>query len=127
MFVNNVSRKIGPLLIPKFTDIRTVKSQLRCISSTLKLNKTKHSQGADAHPENPSVDFGFETVTPEEKAKKVHHVFENVAKKYDLMNDAMSAGVHRIWKDYFVSKMTPFSPGTKIVDVAGGTGMFLFN
>ena len=48
-------------------------------------------------------------------------VFHNVADKYDLMNDAMSAGVHRIWKDHFVEQLCP-DPGTKLLDVAGGTG-----
>ena len=52
----------------------------------------------------------------------VYEVFENVASTYDLMNDVMSVGVHRLWKDYFVRRLAP-SPGTKLVDVAGGTGM----
>jgi ubiquinone/menaquinone biosynthesis C-methylase UbiE len=52
----------------------------------------------------------------------VGQVFHNVADKYDLMNDLMSAGVHRVWKDHFVTKLAP-TPGTKILDVAGGTGM----
>jgi ubiquinone/menaquinone biosynthesis C-methylase UbiE len=54
----------------------------------------------------------------------VYGVFENVSKKYDLMNDAMSAGVHRLWKDYFISKMAPMA-GTRLLDVAGGTGRFV--
>lgn len=57
-----------------------------------------------------------------EKAKKVREVFEAVASKYDLMNDAMSGGIHRVWKDHFVSKITPIRNGTQILDVAGGTG-----
>lgn len=69
-----------------------------------------------------TVDFGFQTVLASEKAEKVHKVFENVASKYDLMNDVMSVGIHRIWKDYFVKKMFPLPPGTSIIDVAGGTG-----
>ena len=51
----------------------------------------------------------------------VYKVFKNVAEKYDLMNDVMSAGVHRLWKDEFVSQLSPL-PGTKLIDVAGGTG-----
>lgn len=51
----------------------------------------------------------------------VHEVFANVASKYDVMNDAMSMGVHRIWKDEFIRSMAP-GPGTKLLDVAGGTG-----
>jgi hypothetical protein len=48
-------------------------------------------------------------------------VFHNVAKKYDIMNDVMSAGVHRVWKEQFVSVLNP-QPGMKLLDVAGGTG-----
>lgn len=51
----------------------------------------------------------------------VYDVFKNVADKYDLMNDVMSAGIHRLWKDEFVNQLSPF-PGTKLLDVAGGTG-----
>ncbi|GIY47711.1 2-methoxy-6-polyprenyl-1,4-benzoquinol methylase, mitochondrial [Caerostris darwini] len=65
--------------------------------------------------------FGFEKVSPSEKREKVQSVFSNVAAKYDLMNDVMSAGIHRIWKDYFIHTLSP-TVGTKILDVAGGTG-----
>ena len=51
----------------------------------------------------------------------VYEVFKNVASNYDLMNDAMSFGVHRLWKDHFIRRMSPL-PGTKLLDVAGGTG-----
>ena len=54
----------------------------------------------------------------------VNEVFGSVAEKYDLMNDAMSGGVHRLWKDYFIEKLAP-QPGTKLIDVAGGTGIIL--
>uniref|UniRef100_A0A9L0J3K1 Coenzyme Q5, methyltransferase n=1 Tax=Equus asinus TaxID=9793 RepID=A0A9L0J3K1_EQUAS len=64
--------------------------------------------------------FGFETVSEEEKGGKVYQVFESVAKKYDVMNDMMSLGIHRVWKDLLLGKMHPF-PGTQLLDVAGGT------
>ena len=51
----------------------------------------------------------------------MNEVFGNVAEKYDLMNDVMSGGIHRLWKDYFMEKLAP-QPGTKLLDVAGGTG-----
>jgi len=51
----------------------------------------------------------------------VYNVFHNVAEKYDIMNDVMSGGIHRLWKDYFVRCMSP-TPGTRLLDVAGGTG-----
>nr|XP_061785995.1 2-methoxy-6-polyprenyl-1,4-benzoquinol methylase, mitochondrial-like [Nerophis lumbriciformis] len=69
--------------------------------------------------------FGFETVPEEEKAKKVYEVFENVAQKYDIMNDAMSLGIHRLWKDALLHAMHP-QPGTRLLDVAGGTGDIAF-
>lgn len=55
----------------------------------------------------------------------VHEVFKNVAEKYDLMNDAMSVGIHRLWKDHFIRRLAPL-PGTKLIDVAGGTGDFIY-
>ncbi|XP_048370283.1 2-methoxy-6-polyprenyl-1,4-benzoquinol methylase, mitochondrial [Sphaerodactylus townsendi] len=74
---------------------------------------------------NARTHFGFQTVSEEEKGKKVHQVFENVAEKYDIMNDSMSLGIHRIWKDIFVHQMNPY-PGTQLLDVAGGTGDIAF-
>lgn len=55
----------------------------------------------------------------------MHKVFEEVSKSYDLMNDAMSLGVHRIWKDMFIEDLSP-TPGTKLLDMAGGTGDIAF-
>lgn len=55
----------------------------------------------------------------------VHNVFEKVADNYDLMNDLMSAGIHRLWKDHFVDKIG-MVPQAKLLDVAGGTGKFVF-
>ncbi|KAG0741894.1 hypothetical protein G6F57_006870 [Rhizopus arrhizus] len=70
---------------------------------------------------NKTTHFGFRDVAEEEKESLVHNVFANVASKYDVMNDAMSLGIHRIWKDEFIRTMAP-GPGTKLLDVAGGTG-----
>ncbi|XP_072243507.1 2-methoxy-6-polyprenyl-1,4-benzoquinol methylase, mitochondrial [Leuresthes tenuis] len=75
--------------------------------------------------EDRSTHFGFETVPEEEKAKRVYKVFENVAEKYDVMNDAMSLGVHRLWKDMLLHVMHP-QPGARLLDVAGGTGDIAF-
>ncbi|KHN81913.1 2-methoxy-6-polyprenyl-1,4-benzoquinol methylase, mitochondrial [Toxocara canis] len=69
--------------------------------------------------------FGFQEVDETEKGKRVHEVFANVATKYDLMNDAMSMGIHRLWKDYFVSRLG-LSRNTAMLDVAGGTGDIAF-
>ncbi|XP_076006842.1 2-methoxy-6-polyprenyl-1,4-benzoquinol methylase, mitochondrial [Genypterus blacodes] len=72
-----------------------------------------------------STHFGFETVPEEEKAKRVYKVFENVAQNYDVMNDAMSLGIHRLWKDMLMHVMHP-QPGARLLDVAGGTGDIAF-
>ncbi|KAI9283319.1 UbiE/COQ5 methyltransferase [Sporodiniella umbellata] len=71
--------------------------------------------------EKKTTHFGFTDVAEEDKESLVHKVFANVAGKYDVMNDAMSLGIHRIWKDEFIRSMAP-GPGTKLLDVAGGTG-----
>ncbi|MCZ8170700.1 MAG: class I SAM-dependent methyltransferase [Brevundimonas sp.] len=71
------------------------------------------------------VSFGYEAVSPEEKTERVGAVFSSVAKKYDVMNDAMSAGMHRLWKDKFVRRVKP-QPGEQILDMAGGTGDIAF-
>jgi len=71
------------------------------------------------------VSFGYEAVSPEEKTRRVGAVFSSVAKKYDVMNDAMSAGLHRLWKDKFVRRVKP-RPGEAILDMAGGTGDIAF-
>jgi demethylmenaquinone methyltransferase/2-methoxy-6-polyprenyl-1,4-benzoquinol methylase len=71
--------------------------------------------------QSDSVDFGYKQVPKDEKAKHVRAVFDSVADKYDLMNDLMSAGVHRLWKRYALSQ-TGLRPGQAALDVAGGTG-----
>lgn len=68
-----------------------------------------------------TVSFGFKSVDPAEKAGLVRGVFDSVASKYDLMNDLMSGGVHRIWKDTLLTRLNP-QPGQRLIDVAGGTG-----
>ncbi|KAK2996848.1 hypothetical protein RJ639_025876 [Escallonia herrerae] len=68
---------------------------------------------------------GFKEVREEEKSQMVGNVFSSVASNYDLMNDLMSGGLHRLWKERLVSKLNPF-PGMKHLDVAGGTGDVAF-
>jgi len=70
---------------------------------------------------NRTVDFGFEKVAWADKAKRVRSVFASVAGKYDVMNDLMSFGVHRLWK-HFTLSLTGLRPGQTALDVAGGTG-----
>ncbi|GGD87356.1 ubiquinone/menaquinone biosynthesis C-methyltransferase UbiE [Tsuneonella deserti] len=72
-----------------------------------------------------TVSFGYQEVLPEEKTRRVGQVFSGVAAKYDVMNDAMSAGLHRLWKDTFVRRVKPRA-GEAILDMAGGTGDIAF-
>jgi demethylmenaquinone methyltransferase/2-methoxy-6-polyprenyl-1,4-benzoquinol methylase len=71
------------------------------------------------------VNFGDELVTPEEKTRRVGAVFSSVARRYDLMNDLMSGGMHRLWKHRFVDRVKPRA-GEEILDMAGGTGDVAF-
>jgi demethylmenaquinone methyltransferase/2-methoxy-6-polyprenyl-1,4-benzoquinol methylase len=70
---------------------------------------------------NASATFGYQDVDPAEKPKLVRGVFDRVAGRYDLMNDLMSVGVHRLWKDAMAARLNP-QPGEIIIDCAGGTG-----
>ena len=72
-------------------------------------------------PPGPEVDFGYQQVPREQKARRVREVFESVADKYDLMNDLMSAGLHRAWKAYTVM-VANLREGDQVLDIAGGTG-----
>jgi demethylmenaquinone methyltransferase / 2-methoxy-6-polyprenyl-1,4-benzoquinol methylase len=71
------------------------------------------------------VNFGDELVSPEEKTRRVGEVFSSVARRYDLMNDLMSGGMHRLWKQRFVARVKPRA-GEHILDMAGGTGDVAF-
>jgi demethylmenaquinone methyltransferase / 2-methoxy-6-polyprenyl-1,4-benzoquinol methylase len=73
--------------------------------------------------ENPrdSTDFGFESVPRQDKARRVRGVFDSVADRYDLMNDLMSGGAHRLWKRFALS-LTGLRAGARALDIAGGTG-----
>jgi demethylmenaquinone methyltransferase / 2-methoxy-6-polyprenyl-1,4-benzoquinol methylase len=68
-----------------------------------------------------STDFGYQQVPWREKARRVRGVFDSVANRYDLMNDLMSAGAHRLWKQFTLS-LTGLRPGDRALDIAGGTG-----
>ncbi|CAM3035391.1 Ubiquinone/menaquinone biosynthesis C-methyltransferase UbiE [Sphingomonas antarctica] len=72
-----------------------------------------------------TVSFGYEDIPATEKTARVGHVFSNVARNYDRMNDAMSGGMHRLWKDQFVARVKP-REGEYILDMAGGTGDIAF-
>src|SRR5215470_15269592 len=71
--------------------------------------------------QRPTTDFGFERVPPAEKARRVRSVFDSVVERYDLMNDLMSAGTHRLWKRFTLA-LANLRPGQRALDVAGGSG-----
>jgi demethylmenaquinone methyltransferase/2-methoxy-6-polyprenyl-1,4-benzoquinol methylase len=74
-----------------------------------------------ANRDDARASFGFKDVAAGEKARLVKGVFNSVASRYDLMNDLMSAGLHRVWKTVFIDRLNP-QPGETLLDVAGGTG-----
>lgn len=78
-----------------------------------------HNNAADH--DDDTIDFGFRTVQRGEKARMVRGVFDSVASRYDIMNDVMSGGIHRLWKAAMIDWMAP-QPHQKLIDLAGGTG-----
>ena len=72
-------------------------------------------------PDKSTADFGYQQVPEAEKAKRVAQVFDSVANRYDVMNDLMSAGLHRVWKGILIERCA-LRPGERVLDVAGGTG-----
>ena len=76
------------------------------------------------HPDD-TTDFGFQTISTEQKSRRVRDVFKGVSSRYDLMNDLMSGGMHRIWKAALVDWLAP-RPHQRILDLAGGTGDIAF-
>lgn len=86
------------------------------------MTETKNKSGAQ---DASTTHFGFKTVKESEKAGMVKGVFNSVADQYDIMNDFMSAGVHRVWKDSLIDTLNP-RDGMRLLDVAGGTGDIAF-
>ncbi len=81
----------------------------------------KMSHQDTSHRRHHQADFGFRRVGEDEKTRLVRDVFDSVAARYDLMNDLMSGGVHRLWKRELMQRLAP-RPGQKLLDLAGGTG-----
>jgi len=85
--------------------------------------ETQNNDKPDA--EEATTHFGFKTVREDDKVDMVRGVFDSVASKYDIMNDMMSMGVHRVWKNRLMARLRP-SAGQKLLDVGGGTGDIAF-
>jgi hypothetical protein len=79
---------------------------------------TDQRKGSDAEP---TTHFGFKNVPESQKAEKVAEVFHSVAAKYDLMNDVLSGGMHRLWKRFTI-ELSGVRTGNRVLDIAGGTG-----
>jgi demethylmenaquinone methyltransferase/2-methoxy-6-polyprenyl-1,4-benzoquinol methylase len=105
---------ISGLLEPKSIKIGAIITDFEPIRKYA-MNDTTHPASSDA-----TTHFGFNTVAESEKEAKVAEVFHSVAKKYDIMNDVMSGGLHRIWKMVTINRVAP-RPGMKILDLASGT------
>lgn len=88
------------------------------------MNKEVNSQMPDKKTNEHLTDFGYQTIPEEEKESHVKEVFDEVAPKYDIMNDVLSFGMHRLWKKYTVDKAA-VKPGMNVLDIAGGTGDLL--
>eukprot|EP00088_Acartia_fossae_P011461 TRINITY_DN1582_c0_g1_i12.p1 TRINITY_DN1582_c0_g1~~TRINITY_DN1582_c0_g1_i12.p1 ORF type:complete len:297 (+),score=15.94 TRINITY_DN1582_c0_g1_i12:31-921(+) len=117
MILRNALRLRGSLDLSKYHNINSITSSL--------LHRQRFDRQASTYSDDKTTHFGFKNVGEKEKKEAVLSVFHSVADSYDLMNDAMSLGVHRVWKDAFMKKLDP-GPNTKLLDVAGGTGDISF-
>jgi len=104
---------------------RSIRHSVGRTPSSIFLSRQNHTQNSSqtSEPSPRTTSFGYKTVPEESKESLVKNVFDSVASSYDLMNDATSLGVHRLWKDTFVSSLKPGRKGAvRCIDVAGGTG-----
>lgn len=106
-------------------DTAVMAAALRSLTRAVRRSKLLPLYGSGSMLHSHATSFGYKEVREEEKSQMVGNVFTSVASNYDLMNDLMSGGLHRLWKDRLVSKLNPF-PGMKHLDVAGGTGDVAF-
>lgn len=116
--------KISELFKRNF-DTAVMAAALRSLTRAMRRSKLLPVYGSGSMLHSHATSFGYKEVREEEKSQMVGNVFTSVASNYDLMNDLMSGGLHRLWKDRLVSKLNPF-PGMKHLDVAGGTGDVAF-
>ncbi len=106
------------VFLPTYSKLRTI----LVISESI-MSVQQHNQSPDV--QNSSSDntthFGYKTIDKEDKVSMVAGVFHSVAKQYDVMNDLMSFGIHRLWKRFTIDA-SGVRPGNKVLDLAGGTG-----
>merc|ERR1711892_1501939 len=111
---------------PNFRCYKMLQMGSRCLSLLrLALPKGRLIRFCSGYSNSKQTHFGYQTVGEEQKKDKVLSVFHNVADTYDVMNDVMSVGIHRVWKNHFMNKLDP-GPSTRLLDVAGGTGDIAF-
>jgi demethylmenaquinone methyltransferase/2-methoxy-6-polyprenyl-1,4-benzoquinol methylase len=91
------------------------------MKSAARLSLTMQNHPTDSRPSSATTHFGYKTVAEAEKAAKVAEVFHSVANRYDIMNDLMSMGLHRVWKAFTIGR-ADVRTGMKVLDIAGGTG-----
>ncbi|QNT78951.1 class I SAM-dependent methyltransferase [Entomobacter blattae] len=89
------------------------------------MNSLPHDSAISGQAPENTTDFGYKNVPVKEKEQLVRAVFDSVAPKYDIMNDLMSLGIHRVWKKIFITDLRP-SPSATLLDLAGGTGDISF-
>ncbi|QRG37088.1 hypothetical protein FDK38_001458 [Candidozyma auris] len=111
--------------------LRPFESSFLKSSSTLPIRVLRNYTSSSKNEQDNTTHFGFKTVNKDEKESMVRNVFSSVASKYDVMNDAMSFGVHRLWKHHFITRLDAgMRPGATrpldFLDVAGGTGDIAF-
>ncbi|OWF39765.1 2-methoxy-6-polyprenyl-1,4-benzoquinol methylase, mitochondrial-like [Mizuhopecten yessoensis] len=114
----------APIRIHAFCCRVSIANPIKQCKRYLSFTVHRNSQPKD-DTESRQTHFGYESIPEQDKEERVYEVFKKVAGSYDLMNDAMSMGVHRVWKDRFIDRLAP-NPGTQLLDVAGGTGDIAF-
>ena len=120
------SDKVSPFLsapLPQGTPQGQQQSLQQNIASTPTgaIPKYNLPRGANTGNVGETTHFGYQTVSSDDKAQKVAEVFHSVASKYDIMNDLMSFGIHRLWKRFAIN-MSGVRRGQHVLDIAGGTG-----
>lgn len=111
-------------MLSGFSRLR-ISQQILNSNSKFLTNVLRYQSTSSSSESTETTSFGFKEVKIEEKQKEVNKVFNNVAEKYDVMNDIMSFGLHRVWKNYLIEEINP-NYQMKLIDVAGGTGDIAF-